>query len=193
MDEQETKRSGLGRYVWVLVLVALVVLWWYFRPGQAHKDVVRMDDAAAQAIDRDDVLVDLKDDASPAQIAAIEKDRGIQLTYTDKTSDLNAANLAGYDGLFRRPFPYSFGWHQAPFAGGVGEGDGRTPAGLDPGSGWQLHAHVFPPLLRASVRKFMVGYELLAETQRDITAEEAAERLRAAVGEAREAGAATPG
>lgn len=88
--------------------------------------------------------------------------------------------LAGYDGLFGQPFPYSFGWHQAPF-GGVGEGG--APDGTDAAGSWQLHAHVYPPLLRASVRKFMVGYELLAETQRDITAEDAAERLRAAVGE----------
>lgn len=101
--------------------------------------------------------------------------------------------LAGYDGLFRRPFPYSFGWHQAPFGRGVGEGDGQGPGSVDPAAGWQLHAHVFPPLLQASVRKFMVGYELLAETQRDITAEEAAERLRAAVGEARTASVPTPG
>ncbi len=43
---------------------------------------------------------------------------------------------------------------------------------------WQLHAHFYPPLLRANVRKFMVGYELLAETQRDLTAEDAAARLR---------------
>ncbi|MGZ8438046.1 MAG: galactose-1-phosphate uridylyltransferase, partial [Candidatus Limnocylindrales bacterium] len=75
--------------------------------------------------------------------------------------------LARCDNLFRHPFPYSFGWHQAPFGG-------------EPTGHWQLHAHVYPPLLRsASVRKFMVGYELLAETQRDLTAEEAAERLRA--------------
>ena len=51
----------------------------------------------------------------------------------------------------------------------------------------------YPPLLRASVRKFMVGYELLAETQRDITAEEAAERLRASVGEAQATSAPTAG
>jgi UDPglucose--hexose-1-phosphate uridylyltransferase len=76
-------------------------------------------------------------------------------------------DLAGrYDGLFRRPFPYSMGWHQAPF-------------GEDPTDAWQVHAHFYPPLLFAKVRKFMVGYELLAETQRDLTAEEAAERLRA--------------
>jgi UDPglucose--hexose-1-phosphate uridylyltransferase len=72
-----------------------------------------------------------------------------------------------YDGLFDVRFPYSMGWHQAPFGTGSVEH-------------WQLHAHFFPPLLRsATVRKFMVGYELLAEIQRDITAETAAERLRA--------------
>ena len=91
--------------------------------------------------------------------------------------DLDAAardELAGvlsdlirrYDGLFGRLFPYSMGWHQAPF------GDGETDA-------WQVHAHFYPPLLFAKVRKFMVGYELLAETQRDLTPEEAAARLRA--------------
>jgi UDPglucose--hexose-1-phosphate uridylyltransferase len=74
--------------------------------------------------------------------------------------------LGRYDGLFKRPFPYSMGWHQAPF------GDDATDA-------WQVHAHFYPPLLFAKVRKFMVGYELLAETQRDLTAEDAAERLRA--------------
>jgi UDPglucose--hexose-1-phosphate uridylyltransferase len=75
--------------------------------------------------------------------------------------------LSRYDNLFRHPFPYSMGWHQAPF-----DGDSHDP--------WQLHAHFYPPLLRsATVRKFMVGYELLAEPQRDLTAEEAAERLRA--------------
>jgi len=76
--------------------------------------------------------------------------------------------LGRYDSLFGVPFPYSMGWHQAPFDGS------STDA-------WLLHAHVYPPLLRsASVRKFMVGYELLAEPQRDLTPEEAAERLRAA-------------
>jgi len=70
------------------------------------------------------------------------------------------------DNLFETSFPYSMGWHGAPF----GEGDW---------SHWQLHAHLYPPLLRsATVRKFMVGYEMLAEPQRDITAEQAAERLR---------------
>jgi UDPglucose--hexose-1-phosphate uridylyltransferase len=75
--------------------------------------------------------------------------------------------LARCDALFGVPFPYSMGWHGAPFDAGSQDH-------------WQLHAHVYPPLLRsATVRKFMVGYELLAEAQRDITPEEAAERLRA--------------
>jgi len=71
-----------------------------------------------------------------------------------------------YDNLFQCSFPYSMGWHGAPF----------TDA---PGSHWQLHAHFYPPLLRsATVRKFMVGYEMLAESQRDLTPEQAAARLR---------------
>ena len=74
--------------------------------------------------------------------------------------------LGRYDGLFERPFPYSMGWHQAPF--------GRRSS-----AAWQVHAHVYPPLLRsATIRKFMVGYELLAEAQRDLTPEGAAARLR---------------
>lgn len=74
-----------------------------------------------------------------------------------------------YDNLFQCSFPYSMGWHYAPF----------FDAGADI-EHWQLHALFYPPLLRsASVRKFMVGYEMLAETQRDLTAEQAAERLRA--------------
>jgi UDPglucose--hexose-1-phosphate uridylyltransferase len=67
-----------------------------------------------------------------------------------------------YDRLFDTRFPYSMGFHQA--VSGIGH----------------LHAHFYPPLLRsATVRKFMVGYELLAEPQRDLTPEDAAERLRA--------------
>jgi UDPglucose--hexose-1-phosphate uridylyltransferase len=75
--------------------------------------------------------------------------------------------LVRCDNLFRTPFPYSMGWHQAPYDG-------------DRHDHWQLHGHLYPPLLRsATVRKFIAGYELLAEVQRDISPEEAAERLRA--------------
>lgn len=75
--------------------------------------------------------------------------------------------LIKYDNLFETSFPYSMGWHGTP----LGE--------AQPAPHWQLHAHFYPPLLRsATVKKFMVGYELLAETQRDLTAEQAAARLR---------------
>jgi UDPglucose--hexose-1-phosphate uridylyltransferase len=74
--------------------------------------------------------------------------------------------LVKYDNLFEVSFPYSMGWHGAPYDGSSGDH-------------WQLHAHFYPPLLRsATVRKFMVGYEMLAEAQRDLTAEQAADRLR---------------
>jgi UDPglucose--hexose-1-phosphate uridylyltransferase len=75
-----------------------------------------------------------------------------------------------YDALFGQPMPFSMGWHQAPFD--------ERPTGA-----WQAHAHFMPPLLEATKRKFMVGYELLSEPQRDITAEDAAEQLRAAAPE----------
>ncbi len=72
-----------------------------------------------------------------------------------------------FDNLFSVSFPYSMGIHQRPTDGAIHDG-------------WQLHVHFLPPLLRsATVKKFMVGYEMLAESQRDITAEQAAERLRA--------------
>jgi len=84
----------------------------------------------------------------------------------DSLARILKAMTTRYDNLFRTSFPYSMGWHQAPFG---------TP---DIGH-WQLHAHFYPPLLRsASVRKFMVGYEMLAEPQRDLTPERAAQMLR---------------
>lgn len=71
-----------------------------------------------------------------------------------------------YDRLFETPFPYSMGFHQRPTDG-------------EPHPEWHFHAHFYPPLLRsATVRKFMVGYEMLGTPQRDITPESAAERLR---------------
>jgi UDPglucose--hexose-1-phosphate uridylyltransferase len=84
----------------------------------------------------------------------------------DSLADLLRGVLVRYDNLFETSFPYSMGWHGAPHD----DGDYR---------GWQLHAHVYPPLLRsATVKKFMVGYELLAEAQRDLTPEHVAKRLR---------------
>lgn len=102
---------------------------------------------------------------------------------TARMTDLDAAQRSGladafgelvgrYDALFDRPLPYSMGWHGAP--------GGRDAGG---GEHWQLHAHFYPPLLPSGLRKFMVGYELLAEPQRDLTAEESAAILRGVWGE----------
>ena len=80
-------------------------------------------------------------------------------------ADVLKRHLTKYDNLFEVPFPYSMGWHGAPY----------RDANNDH---WQLHAHFYPPLLRsATIQKFMVGYEMLAEAQRDLTAEQAAARL----------------
>jgi len=96
---------------------------------------------------------------------------------TPSLADLTAAEVSAlaevfkhvttkYDNLFEISFPYSMGFHQAPADGGT------HPE-------WVLHAHFYPPLLRsATVKKFMVGYEMLGMPQRDITPEVAAERLR---------------
>ena len=85
----------------------------------------------------------------------------------DSLAAILKALTTRYDNLFQTSFPYSMGWHQAPFL-------------MPDIDHWQLHAHFYPPLLRsASVRKFMVGYEMLAESQRDLTPEQAADRLRA--------------
>ncbi len=89
----------------------------------------------------------------------------------DSLARLLKAVLTRLDNLFLTPFPYTFGWHGAPFPGRAGERVAEAA--------WQLHAHLYPPLLRsASVRKFMVGFEMLAEPQRDLTPEQAAARLR---------------
>jgi len=85
----------------------------------------------------------------------------------DSLADTLGRLLRAYDALFGTSFPYTMGWHGAPFT-------------AEAAPHWQLHAHFYPPLLRsATVRKFMVGYELLAEAQRDLTPERAAEMLRA--------------
>lgn len=81
-------------------------------------------------------------------------------------ADVLQNTLVRYDNLFTTSFPYTFGWHNAPSDGA------DHPHHV-------LHGHIYPPLLRsATVRKFMVGYEMLAQAQRDLTAESAAQRLR---------------
>lgn len=88
----------------------------------------------------------------------------------DAAADVMRRLCVRYDNLFRCSFPYSMGWYGQPT-------DGEDHAS------WRLHAVYYPPLVRsASVRKFLVGYEMTAEPQRDLTAEQAAERLRS-VGE----------
>lgn len=89
-------------------------------------------------------------------------------TAAERTSlaDILKRFLTRYDNLFECSFPYSMGWHGAP-------------ADAADNFHWQLHAHFYPPLLRsATVKKFMVGYEMMAEAQRDLTPEQAAKALR---------------
>jgi UDPglucose--hexose-1-phosphate uridylyltransferase len=84
----------------------------------------------------------------------------------DGLADILKRLTTRYDHLFEVSFPYSMGFHQRPTDGA-------------PHPVWHLHAHFYPPLLRsATVRKFMVGYELLDTPQRDLTPETAAQRLR---------------
>jgi UDPglucose--hexose-1-phosphate uridylyltransferase len=98
---------------------------------------------------------------------AVQRLPQLQAPQRDSLAAILKALTTRYDNLFQCSFPYSMGWHGAPFD-------------ADPALHWQLHAHFYPPLLRsASVRKFMVGYEMLAEAQRDLTPEQAAAALRA--------------
>jgi UDPglucose--hexose-1-phosphate uridylyltransferase len=84
----------------------------------------------------------------------------------DSLADILREVTIRYDNLFQCSFPYSMGFHQAPT-------DGLAHPH------WHLHAHFYPPLLRsASIQKFMVGFEMLGTPQRDLTAEQAAARLR---------------
>jgi UDPglucose--hexose-1-phosphate uridylyltransferase len=90
------------------------------------------------------------------------------LTNNEQTqlSEILKQITATYDKVFNVPFPYSMGFHQSP-----------TDNNAHPE--WHFHAHFYPPLLRsATVKKFMVGFEMLGSAQRDITPESAAERLR---------------
>lgn len=85
----------------------------------------------------------------------------------DGLADVLKRLTTRYDNLFRAPFPYSMGFHQHPIDG-------------QPHPEWRLHAHFYPPLLRsATIRKFMVGYEMLGTPQRDTPPERAAAQLRA--------------
>lgn len=110
--------------------------------------------------------------AWPFEVLLIARDPVARLEELSGSARAALAELLGYllrryDGLFDCDFPYSMGWHGAPHELGTDTAH------------WRLHAHFLPPLLRsASVRKHMVGFELLGETQRDLTPEAAAQRLR---------------
>jgi UDPglucose--hexose-1-phosphate uridylyltransferase len=107
----------------------------------------------------------------PFEILVLSKRHlGAMDELTEAERDLLAGILkqltTRYDNLFEVPFPYSMGFHQRPTDG-------------QPHPEWHFHAHYYPPLLRsATVQKFMVGYEMMATPQRDITPESAAARLR---------------
>lgn len=100
---------------------------------------------------------------SKRHVAAIDE---FSMEEADLLADILRQITTRYDNLFETSFPYSMGFHQRP------SDDKSHPE-------WHFHAHYYPPLLRsATVQKFMVGYELLASPQRDITPESAAARLR---------------
>jgi UDPglucose--hexose-1-phosphate uridylyltransferase len=107
----------------------------------------------------------------PCEILLLSKRHVAEITSLNAAERVALADMfkrltTRYDNLFQTSFPYSMGFHQRPT-------DSR------PHPEWHLHAHFFPPLLRsATVKKFMVGYELLASPQRDITPESAAASLR---------------
>ncbi len=111
----------------------------------------------------------------PFETLLLPRRHTLRLTDLDASQQQGLAEilkqlLVRYDNLFETSFPYSMGWHGAPY---------KTAAVEH----WQLHAHFYPPLLRsATVKKFMVGYEMLSEAQRDLTPEQAAERLRSQSG-----------
>lgn len=108
----------------------------------------------------------------PFEILLIARDNVARIEdLSPKSRDALAAILRRltrrYDALFGTSFPYSMGWHQCP----NGSADSFA---------WRLHAHFNPPLLRsATIRKFMVGFEMFGESQRDVTPEAAAHQLRA--------------
>lgn len=141
-------------------------------------------DAAMREIDEGVRVVEINDDwvvvvpywaAWPFETLVLPRFYAARLPELDDVqrgtlAEILKALTTRYDNLFHTSFPYSMGWHGAPFD----REDTRH---------WQLHAHFYPPLLRsASVRKFMVGYEMLAEAQRDLTPERAAEMLRSVSG-----------
>jgi UDPglucose--hexose-1-phosphate uridylyltransferase len=157
LKEQESQKAYAGKYGNCLLC-----------------DYLRFESAAAKrvVIENEHFAVVVPFWAAwPFEVLLLSKRHVPDLTSLDSPMRKNLADIlkritTRYDNLFATAFPYSMGFHQAP-----------TDGKLHPE--WHLHAHFYPPLLRsAAVRKFTVGYELLASPQRDITAESAAARLR---------------
>ncbi|XP_026472433.1 probable galactose-1-phosphate uridylyltransferase [Ctenocephalides felis] len=93
----------------------------------------------------------------------------LRINQKESLADIIRILVTKYDNLFQCSFPYSMGWHGAPTGSELEKSNDH----------WTLHALYYPPLLRsASVKKFMVGFELLAQSQRDLTPEQAAKMLR---------------
>ena len=111
--------------------------------------------------------------AWPFQTLLVAKADIVDFTELNATQSEDLASIlkqltTRYDNVFRCHFPYSMGWHNAP-----------AKRSRQENAHWRLHAHFYPPLLRsATVKKHMVGYEMLAESQRDLTPEKAADILR---------------
>ena len=152
------------------------------REYHAARQSVLLDDVVAAELSSGERIVEQSNHwlaivphwaAWPFETLVIARQNVARLEELDDAGRADLAAILGrllrrYDGLFGVDFPYSMGWHGAPHA--LGEETGH----------WRLHAHFHPPLLRsATVRKHMVGFELLAEVQRDLTPEQAAARLRA--------------
>jgi UDPglucose--hexose-1-phosphate uridylyltransferase len=136
-------------------------------------DVVAQEAGGARVVEEDDEWLALVPFWAvwPFETLLVPKRTAARIPDLGETQRVGLARtmqrlMQRYDALFDQPMPFSMGWHQAPF-------------GDEPTEPWQVHAHFLPPLLEATKRKFMVGYELLSEPQRDISAEDAAERLRA--------------
>ena len=90
MDETQEKRRGVSKLLWLLVAIAIVALWWFYgeRPDEGVTAAQEQSDRLTAASDPDDILVDLKDTTSPAQVAAIERDLGIDLVLvSDESAD----------------------------------------------------------------------------------------------------------
>ncbi|MCL1076763.1 UDP-glucose--hexose-1-phosphate uridylyltransferase [Parashewanella spongiae] len=148
----------------------------YYQEHQANllNDYVKreVDDGERTVVQNDDWVVIVPYWAAwPFETMLLPKFSVSRMTELNEEQKLSLADIIKqitirYDNLFQCSFPYSMGWHGAPYD------QFSHPE-------WTLHASFFPPLLRdATVRKFMVGYEMMAESQRDLTPEQAAERLR---------------